>query len=163
MLRAQYALLELQHFQVHRFGERVLLLVRVDHRQIANGEQRGGIFFSKPGPLCVQNRVVEPRLRHRVGIHAPLDQFDGDALLELPVGAHPQINHRHAAPSDFTLNPVRAHSAARRVVGDDVGGGCLQGLAETWSPRPCRTGPAIRPRHAISDRRRTAHRENVRA
>jgi hypothetical protein len=50
-----------------------------------------------------------------VGVCAPLEYFDRDALLKLSVGALGQINGSHAAASEFFDNCVRAHSLANSM------------------------------------------------
>src|SRR5262245_26878584 len=53
--------------------------------------------------------------QHFVCVCAPLEYFDGDALLKLPVGALGQINGSHAAASEFFDNRIRTHSLANSI------------------------------------------------
>ncbi len=54
-----------------------------------------------------------------IGVHAALDQLEGDPLLELSVGAFGMVYGAHAASSDLLQKAVRADGLR--------GGGCARG------------------------------------
>jgi hypothetical protein len=53
--------------------------------------------------------------QHFVGVRAPLEYFDRDALFKLSVGAFGEINCSHATASEFFDNRVRTHSLANSI------------------------------------------------
>ena len=56
--------------------------------------------------------LVAKAAQDLVGVHATLDQLDGDPLLELLVRAVGQVDGAHAAPADLLEYPVRAQALA---------------------------------------------------
>src|SRR5437773_1586601 len=62
--------------------------------------------------------------QHFVGIRAPLENFDRDALFKLSVGALRQINGSHTAASEFADNRVSTDALADPIA--------------FVSPQPCR-------------------------
>jgi hypothetical protein len=63
-----------------------------------------------------QNLALDSKTaQHFVGVCAPLQYFDRDALLKLSVGAFGEINGSHATASEFFDNRVRTHSLANSI------------------------------------------------
>jgi hypothetical protein len=57
--------------------------------------------------------LVAEALEDELGVHAALDELDGDALVVLVVGADGQVDRPHAAAPYFAHHAVSADAAAR--------------------------------------------------
>jgi len=65
------------------------------------------------------------------GVHAALDDLDGDALLEFAVGARGEVDDGHAAAPDLALQTIwPEHAAGRRLVFENAGGAGVDGVEE---------------------------------
>src|SRR6185436_17800194 len=60
--------------------------------------------------------LAHETLTHKIRIHPPPDELDGDLLLELIVIPHGFINCTHPAAPDHTRETVRADAVAREIV-----------------------------------------------
>jgi hypothetical protein len=86
--------------------------VRVPLRRRAAIDQAGDVGMFEPGENLAL--VAEPADRE-MALVPSADQLDGDALLELLVGADRQIDGAHAAPSDFADELPRTHPGPGQV------------------------------------------------
>ncbi len=85
-----------------------------------------GAAVEQPGAIgMIQSRQnaafpSEP-FHYGGGIHAALDDLDGDACRNLPVRANGQVHHRHAAAPQFPLDPPGAQQGTfERFVGQNA-------------------------------------------
>jgi hypothetical protein len=65
--------------------------------------------------------LVAEAAENGIGVHATLDDLDGNLLLELIVGALGQIDGAHTAASDFTQNLVGADTPSYQGFGRLIG------------------------------------------